>query len=71
MTACSARADRTRPGAATKGYFRAVAIMAARNVWDAGVGISDLAAQAGRSESTIRRWLKTSGLRTLKRTEIA
>jgi len=56
-----------KPGAATRGYFRVIAIMAARDVWDAGVGVSDLAVQAGKSESTIRRWLKASGLRTLKR----
>jgi predicted transcriptional regulator len=56
-----------RPGAATKGYFRTVATMAARDVWDAGASVGELAVQAGKSESTIRRWLKTSGLHTLKR----
>jgi len=36
--------------------------MAARNLYLAGVTVREIAQQAGKSPTTIRRWLKSSGV---------
>jgi transposase-like protein len=38
------------------------AMLAARHLYNAGVAVSEIARQAGRSRSTIVRWIKTTGV---------
>jgi uncharacterized protein YjcR len=38
-------------------------MLAAKNLYEAGVDIDKIASQANKSPSVIRKWLKTSGAR--------
>lgn len=42
-------------------FQRCCALLAARNLYLAGVTVREIAQQAGKSPTTIRRWLKVTG----------
>lgn len=48
------------------GYERVCTITAVRRGYNAGQSVPELAKLAGKSTTTIRRWLKISGLRKVR-----
>lgn len=43
-------------------YRRMVQLLAARNCYESGAEVKDLATQTGKSTTTIRRWLRLAGV---------
>lgn len=48
-------------------FNRICSMLAARRCFDSGATVAHLAERAGVSASTIRRWLRATGLRTTRR----
>lgn len=44
-------------------YQKMIAMMAAATCWVSGASIADIAKQAGKSQATIRRWIKLTGVK--------
>lgn len=47
-------------------FLKIVAMAAARNCFDSGMSVATIAKQSGKSPAVIRRWLKTTGLKTTR-----
>lgn len=50
-----------------KGLERILLMVAARQMWNNGHAIGEIAKAMGRSVSTIRSWIKTTGITNLRR----
>ena len=47
-------------------FQRICALMAAKNCYESGQSVAEIAASANKSPATIRRWLQTAGVRLRK-----
>lgn len=50
-------------------FEKLVKMLAVRLVWNNGATLAEIAKATGKSQSTIRRWLRTTGVKKVRRNE--